>query len=281
LTDQPVNEYHSGMPLVETRAGTLTYHDRGDGPVLVLLHATLHDHRDFDAVVERFAPDYRVITVDWPDCGESAPVSAPEQLSATLFADALEDLVDHLSVSSVLIVGNSVGGFAAARLAISRPHQVAGLVLVDTGGFIPLTRTTRLFCNIMGTPWITRLALPAFARFYMKPRSDLDREILQRVIARARTTAGVQQAAALWRSFASDEHDLRSRAAELTAPTFIVWGRQDRAIPLSAGRATHAALPNSQFAVLDTGHVPFASAPDKFLALAEPFLRSVTKRHSA
>lgn len=269
------------MPLVETRAGTLAYQVRGDGPLLVLLHATLHDHHDFDAIASALVRQYRVLTVDWPGRGQSAPAAAPEQLSAATLADALEDLVDRVGASSALFIGNSVGGFAAARLAITRPHQVAGLVLVNTGGFIPMTRTTRLFCNVMGTPWFTRLALPAFARLYMKPRGALDRQILDRVIRRARTAAGVAQAAALWRSFASDEHDLRGRAPDLTVPTLIVWGGKDIAIPLSAGHATRAALPGSQFAVLDTGHVPFASAPEEFLALAEPFLRSVTQRRSA
>jgi pimeloyl-ACP methyl ester carboxylesterase len=115
----------------------------------------------------------------------------------------------------------------------------------------------------------------------MKSQSSLDRQILGRVVGRARTAAGVQQAAALWRSFATKEHDLRDRSTQLRAPTLIVWGRRDRAIPLSAGRATHEALPESHFAVLDTGHVPFASAPDEFLALTEPFLRSVTDMRTA
>lgn len=264
------------MPEIETRAGTLAYRDSGRGPVLVALHATLHDHRDFDAVLPALERHHRVIAVDWPGCGDSPTPRAPGRLSAALFADGLEDLVDHLGVSSALLIGNSVGGFAAARLSINRPQVVAGLVLVNTGGFIPMTRATLLFCRLLGTPSITRLVLPLFARLYMRPRSALDRQILRRVICRARTDAGVQQAAALWRSFGGAEHDLRGRAGELTAPTLIVWGARDKAIPLSAGLATHASLPHAQFAVLDTGHVPFASAPEQFLALVEPFLRSVT-----
>jgi len=262
------------MPLVETRAGTLAYEERGQGPVLILLHAALHDHHDFDDIVAALERRYRVIAVDWPGGGDSPAAVAPAQLSAALFADGLEDLIDHIGASSVLLIGNSVGGFAAARLAITRPQQVAGLVLVDTGGFIPMTRATRLFCRAMGTPWLARLVLPRFARSYMKPQSRLDRQILDRVIARAKTADGVQQVAALWRSFANDDHDLRSRAAELNAPTLIVWGKRDTAIPLSAGRATHAALPTSRMVVLNTGHVPFASAPHEFLREAEPFLKA-------
>jgi pimeloyl-ACP methyl ester carboxylesterase len=72
--------------------------------------------------------------------------------------------------------------------------------------------------------------------------------------------------------------DLRSRAAELTAPTLIVWGKKDIAIPLRAGRATHDAIRGSRFEILNTGHVVFSSDPAGFLALVEPFLESVTGR---
>ena len=269
------------MPLVDTRAGTLAYQDRGEGPILVLLHATLHDHHDFDAILPALEENYRVIAVDWPGSEESPPAAHPEQLTAALYADGLEDLVDHIDAPSMAFIGNSVGGFAAARLAITRPHQVKGLVLVNSGGFIPLTMATRLYCGIMGTPWFARLFLPRFARIYMKPQSPLDHEILDRVVRRAKTEAGVQQAAALWRSFATGDHDLRWRRAELAAPTLLVWGRADKAVPLWAGRATHASLPGSQFAVINSGHVPFASAPNEFLARVEPFLASVLEERTA
>ena len=70
----------------------------------------------------------------------------------------------------------------------------------------------------------------------MKAKTDSDREIIERAIATARTAEGVRTATGLWRSFATPEHDLRGRAAELTAPTLIVWGKKDIVIPLSAGR---------------------------------------------
>jgi pimeloyl-ACP methyl ester carboxylesterase len=71
------------------------------------------------------------------------------------------------------------------------------------------------------------------------------------------------------------EQDLRDQADKLTAPTQIVWGKKDKAIPLSAGRATHKRLPHSKMEVLDTGHVVFSSEPEAFLRVIEPFLASL------
>ena len=68
--------------MVETRVGQVAYSDAGEGPVVVLLHATLHDRRDFDAIVPNLLHDHRVIALDWPGHGDSpapAPSYAPRQ----------------------------------------------------------------------------------------------------------------------------------------------------------------------------------------------------------
>jgi pimeloyl-ACP methyl ester carboxylesterase len=280
MTDQSVNPLRgTNMTYVQTRAGRVAYRELGSGPTVLLLHANLHDRHDFDPIVEALARRYRTIAVDWPGHGESDAVTGTEP-SAPLFADVLEDVVDGLGLSRVALVGNSVGGFAAARLAITRPESVAGLVLVNTGGFVPLNPLSRTFCRVMGTPAVFRATAPLFVRGYMKARTDSDRQIVERAIARARTADGVRTGTALWRSFATPEHDLRGRAAGLSAPTLIVWGKCDIAIPLSAGRVAHDAIRDSRLELLDTGHVAFSSDPAGFLAVAEPFLESVSRRES-
>ena len=82
----------------------------------------------------RWPQHYRTIAVDWPGHGDSEPVDASLEAGAPLFADVLEDVVDGLGLSRAVLIGNSVGGFAAARLAITRPESVAGLVLVNAVG---------------------------------------------------------------------------------------------------------------------------------------------------
>src|SRR5258707_5782016 len=122
--------------MVETRVGKVAYSDTGEGPVVVLLHATLHDRHDFDAIAPSLSRDHRVIAVDWPGHGES-PAPVPNyQPTAASFADVLADVVAALNLQRVALIGNSVGGFAAARLAIADPQLVSRLVLVNSGGVI-------------------------------------------------------------------------------------------------------------------------------------------------
>ncbi|OMC56272.1 alpha/beta hydrolase [Mycobacterium sp. IS-836] len=264
------------MPTIQTRAGRVAYSELGSGPTVLLLHAILHDRHDFDPIIDTLARRFRTVAVDWPGHGDSDPVDSALEPSASLFADALEDLVDGLGLTKVTLIGNSVGGFAAARLAITRPEFVAGLVLVNTGGFVPMNALARAFCRALGTPAVFRRAAPPFVRGYMKSRTDNDRQIVERAIAAAKTAEGVRLATGLWRSFPAPAHDLRSRAADLTAPTLIVWGKRDIAIPLRAAHTTHDAIGGSRLEILDTGHVVFSSDPDGFLAVAESFLESVT-----
>jgi pimeloyl-ACP methyl ester carboxylesterase len=261
---------------VQTRAGSVCFREQGSGPPVLLLHATLHDRRDFDPIVPALARDRRVIALDWPAHGESAAPPAPLQPSAMLFADVLEDVVKAMDISRAVLIGNSVGGYAAARLAITHPDRVAGLVLVNSGGFISTNPLIRGFCRLLGVPAVARVAFPRSVPSYMKAQTQSDREVTARAIARAKTTEGSTTAAAIWRSFAAEEYDLRPRAGQLSAPTLIVWGGKDTVLPLRAGRATHAALPGSRLEVLDTGHVVFSSEPKQFLALVSPFIEQVS-----
>jgi pimeloyl-ACP methyl ester carboxylesterase len=257
---------------VVTRAGRVGYTDGGSGPPIVLLHATLHDHRDFDAIAPALREDYRVIAVDWPGHGASDAASPSQPVTAMVLADVLEDVVAALDLPRCALIGNSVGGYAASRLAITQPARVAALVLVNAAGFTPNNPANRTFCRAMGTPAITRRLLPRLVPRYMKPGNELDAAITARTVARAKTPDGIAVAASLWRSFADPAYDLRARASDHTAPTMFVWGARDVVLPTRAGRAAHRLLPSTQFETLETGHVPFASDPAGFLALVAPFL---------
>src|ERR1700721_664804 len=174
---------HAMVNMVETRVGKVACCDCGEGPVVVLLHATLHDRRDFDPIVAGLCRDHRVIALDWPGHGESpAPILPP---TAALYADVLADVVAALRLPPAAFVGNSVGGFAAARLAITDPQRVSRLVLVNTGGFIA-SPVTNLYCRMLGTPAVMKRVLPRSIRSYMKATSEKGRAVHERAPARAR-----------------------------------------------------------------------------------------------
>jgi pimeloyl-ACP methyl ester carboxylesterase len=269
------------MPSVPTRLGEVVYQTRGEGVPVILLHANLHDHHDFDTIATRLAENYHTIAVDWPWHGESKGLTTTESLSAAALADVLEEIVASLKLPPAFFIGNSVGGFAAARLAITHPEHVRGLVLVNNGGFINWSLFTRIFSRVLGIPFFTRLLLPYLVPRYMAPQTPEDEAILQHTQERARTQSGAAVAAAIWRSFTEPGHDLRSRGSHIKAPTLIVWGSQDRTCPPDVKHTVQECIPGSQLEVFDAGHVVFSSKPDEFLGVVEPFFQSLLESPEA
>ena len=253
-----------------TRAGAVVADARGEGPPLLLLPANGHDARDFDAVRPALCRRFRTIALDWPAMGRSPSPERPHELTASVMADALEDVTATLGPS--LLIGHSLGGFAAARLAIRHPERVRGLVLVDSGGFVPLDARVRVFCALKGMTAVTRALEARFARFHTKLRNEHTAAMLDR-IERARLRPGYAEAVAgVWRSFARAESSLLGELHALRAPTCIVWGARDPVLPARLGRALHARLPGSSLWVMSTGHSPFVEAPETFLDEVLPFL---------
>lgn len=262
----------SSTGTIETRAGAVAYSDQGSGPSLLLLHATLHDRRDYDAVVPELARRFRVVAVDFPGHGESPQPGVA--VTARGFADAVEDIVDGLDLGPVALIGNSVGGFAAARFAIARPEQCTALVLVQTGGFTAPAPRVKIACNVLGRPAVMRRVVARFGERYMQPRCEGDRIALARAVKLGKTPQGASLAASLWRSFLDPEHDLRGRASRIVAPTLVVWGKRDLIRPVGDAAEVTRCLPRAELVVLDTGHVPFVTDPAGFLGAVQPFLGS-------
>src|SRR5262249_16452538 len=117
------------MPTLKTTLGTIHFQDLGSGDPLVLLHAVLHSSHDYAPVIPSFSKTHRVLALDWPGHGESEMPKNPEKLSAKQMGDVLLEFVTALSLRNACYIGNSLGGYAAARLATERPEWVRGLVL--------------------------------------------------------------------------------------------------------------------------------------------------------
>jgi pimeloyl-ACP methyl ester carboxylesterase len=260
----------SPMATMQTSLGTVSYTDEGSGPPIVLLHAALHDRTDFAPVIEALRKGRRVLALDWPGHGESRLPASP--LRAVEFGDLLIEFADQLDLTNAVIVGNSVGGYAACRLALERPDRVAGVVLINTGGFTPHSVVTRFFCGVMGRPAVIKAVFPRFVRAYMRAKNPTDKAVVDRVVARAKTDSGARVAAALWKSFTEPGHDLRTRAAQISVPVLITWGAKDVTAPPRWGKAVQAAIPGSRLETLPTGHVVFSSEPQAWLDVVLPFV---------
>lgn len=269
VNDRPVSHR------VPTRAGEVVVDELGSGPTVLLLPAAGHVRGDWDLVRPPLAAEFRTVALDWPGHGDSPAPDPGWTASAAAFADVVEDVVDRVRAGDepVALMGNSVGGFAAARFAARRPADTGAVVLVDSGGFTPLTPPVRAFSAAMGRPGFLRRIYPWFARWYLHDRSPFGLRVREQAVATARRAGTTELLSAVWRSFATPAADVRPEAGAITAPVLAVWGERDPVIPVRVGRGAVAAIPGARMVVLDTGHVPFAGRPDAVTSVVLPFLR--------
>jgi pimeloyl-ACP methyl ester carboxylesterase len=267
------------MPTIDIPTGPISYDEQGSGATIVLLPSGAHDRHDFDELRALLGERWRTIALDWPAHGESPAGTGPG--SAMHLADVAEHVIERLAPEGAIVLGNSVGGFSAARLAIRRPELVNGLVIVDGGGFAGRPPHVRAFCALMSRPWFLRAIYPTFSALYMRSRTAADRRARDTGVATTRHDPGLRAVAELWRSFASPEHDLRREAPSIKAPTLVIWGKHDPVIRLKVGRRIANTIPGASLVVIDSGHVPHTTHPELVAEHLVRFAERVYDKSSA
>lgn len=245
-------------------------HTAGTGPGVVLLHANGGDHRDFDAIAAHLAATHTVHAIDLPGHGDS---TTEVERTACAFADALPSVLAELTGGPFVLIGNSVGGFAAVRVAAAHPDLVRGLVLVSPGGFTPRWPGALLACRLIGSRSVAPRAMRLLPRLYLHGSSPAVVAIRRRATEASRRPDAVTTYRSLWKSFTDSHHDARLDGGRITTPTVIAWGTRDPVLPWALdGRRARRSLPRARVATFRAGHQPFAECPEEFLRAVDPFL---------
>jgi pimeloyl-ACP methyl ester carboxylesterase len=261
------------MSIYETQTelcSGVVVHSVGNGPGLVLLHANGGDHRDFDTIVEPLAREWLVHAVDWPGHGSRR---SNENATAIGYANVLSQLLAELPGGPFVLLGNSVGGFAAILAAFEHPELVRGLVLVSPGGFTPRWPLAVPACHVIGSTLIAPLAMRWLPRLYLRGRSAQVIAMRSRAIEASRDPAARAVFSSLWRSFTDQRHEARRPARQITMPVHLCWGRVDPVLPWPIdGRRAKRCFRNVTVSRFACGHQPFAERPEEFLTKVAPFL---------
>jgi pimeloyl-ACP methyl ester carboxylesterase len=255
----------------------------GSGPPLLFVHGLGGCWQNWLENLPELARDHRVIALDLPGFGDSQ--LPRDAISVSGYARTLDRLCQALSVDAAAVVGNSMGGFVAAQLAIAHPQRVERLVLVSAAGLHiaelrleraldRLGRAERAFARYGG---FVAARSTTFAR-----RARLRRIVLAGVathpellpwplVAEQVAGAGRPGFMPALRSMAG--FPLRHRLAQIACPTLIVWGERDRMVPVRDAAAFQQLIPGARKLVYpDTGHVPRLERPTRFNADLRAFL---------
>jgi pimeloyl-ACP methyl ester carboxylesterase len=116
---------------VRTHLGEIEYHDIGRGSVIMFVHLVLADATHRDKRVPLLADRFRCVIPTLPMGAHRTPADPEADLSVDGLASAVADLMDHLDVSDVTLVGNDSGGAISQVLAVNNPERLGRVVLTN------------------------------------------------------------------------------------------------------------------------------------------------------
>lgn len=269
---------------VEVEGADVNYVDLGEGPVVLFIHGLGAMWQSWLENLPEFASDHRVIALDLPGFGRS-PMPLAE-ITIPGYARLVAAFMDAIGVERATVVGNSMGGFVGAELAIRDPARVERLVLVSPAILWqeykrakPLTRlavvteasATRAMAGSQKLartrPRLRNLALMASGFRYPHLLSP---ELAVEMIRTARRTAGFVPALQALADF-----PLREELPRIAAPTLVVWGAHDPLVHRKHAHELDRLIPNVEVVIFErTGHEAMAERPERFHRVMRDFLTS-------
>src|SRR5829696_2132896 len=260
------------------------YQEAGDpkAPALVLIHGFASSTLVWSKVFLRLAEaGYRVIAVDMLGYGYSAKPRNGEYTIAGQ-AKLLMRLLDYLGIKRAIFVGSSYGGAVAATCALDYADRVEKLVLIGTvNNNRPLAfKLMRIFGSPVFGDVVSPLLIGSrrLLRRRMKRVYDRHSWVLdeRRVEARHLPLRAASTQRAIIRTVRRWDAERISRDAHLISqPTLLLWGENDREIPLADAERLHAEIPGSRLIVfLNCGHLPHEEYPEAFTNVVIDFCKA-------
>jgi len=243
---------------------------------IVMLHGAVADKTSWARFTRHFSSTFPFVIPDLPGHGKSiSDINLYYSINAQ--AERLKELLATLGINRVHLIGNSMGGAIAIRLASTSPHLVSSLVLIDTAGVEASPSWLRqhvahtginpmielrdasdyramMRIGMEAPPYIPGIILSALARDFIK-RKAINQKIAKDI-----------------------EQDLDQTASlsKIVSPSLVIWGAADKVLHVDNAELLHQRLANSRKIVMEgVGHVPMVEAPKRVAAACSSFFADV------
>jgi pimeloyl-ACP methyl ester carboxylesterase len=252
----------------------------GDGPPLLWIHGLGGIWQNWLLNIPAFMETHRRVAVDLPGFGQSEMPAG--EISIRGFARTVDRVCDLLDVENPVVIGNSMGGFVGAELALSFPTRVAKLVLVSAAGLSteylarePLLAGARIFAvltartGLRGSPVVKRRRLRRIAlQPVVRYPERLSLPLATELVAGANAPGFLQAFEALM------GYSFRDRLERIEVPVLIVWGRNDMLVPVEDAEMFEHLIGDNAHSVIfdDTGHLAMLERPTRFNELLSAFI---------
>lgn len=274
---------------VELQPGlNVHYRDEGkrDGRVVVLIHGSNASLHTWEPWVKRLGNDYRIISMDLPGHGLTGVDPAGTYDNAS-YVGVVDRLLTKLGVGKAVIGGNSMGGGVSWMYALAHPEKTEALLLVDAGGQ-PQAKPDELPIGfrLMRMPIIkeaARLIAPrsifeSTIQNTMSVQSKIDDALIDRYWELNRYPGNREATMKRFSSPGSMKSGTKEQLATIKVPVMIMWGEEDKLIPVSSARWFAEAIPGAKLVVYPgVGHIPMEEVPDQSAADVKAWLDALAQ----
>lgn len=249
-------------------------------PAVLMLHGFGSSLQTWESWANDFSADMRVVTLDLPGSGLSGPDPTGDYSDSRATA-IIVALMDQLGIEKTSLIGNSIGGRIAWTFAAKEPQRVSKLILVSPDGFASPGFEYGKAPEVPATLRLLRYCLPGWAlnmnlvAAYADPaaltpeRKERYHDLMLAPGSREALLERMEQTILV---------DPKPVLRTITAPTLLLWGRQDGMIPFANSQDYLQAIQGSRLAPLDSvGHLPQEEAPEKSAAIVRAFLTEPIK----
>lgn len=279
MTDAKVDVGGFEERFAQVRGSRLRYLVRGEGEPLVLVHGLGGAASNWLALAPLLLPGRRLLVPELPGHGGSEPLPAARNLNT--YADSLAALIEREGFPPAAVVGHSLGGAIALRLAIRRPDGVSRLILAAAAGISSGTRSARYALTITGILKPGRRIAPhrrlvarspvlkslVFGRWGAADPQALPAEVVEAFLSGpARHTDTVSAAKALMKD------DPRADLDRVRCPSLVLWGARDSQLPIGDAFDYARRLRGRLRVIADCGHLLIGERPDACADAIESFL---------
>lgn len=244
-------------------SGKFKYLEVGSGKPIVILHGLMGSLSNFQGVTDYFPKEgYKVIIPMLPIYDLPLLKTNVKQ-----FAQYVNSFIDHLELSDVILLGNSLGGHIGLLVSLLFPEKIKGLIITGSSG---------LYENSMGESYPKREDRGYMTRkcqeVFYDPKVATD-EIVDEVFETVNDRKKLIKILAIAKS--AIRHNMAKDLPKIQVPTAIIWGENDIVTPPGVGHDFNRLLPNSNlYWIENCGHAPMMEHPDLFNDLMVKWLAS-------
>jgi pimeloyl-ACP methyl ester carboxylesterase len=275
-------DWQAHLHQVEVNGRRINYVDIGEGewPPAIFVHGLGGCWQNWLENLPRLAQDRRCIALDLPGFSESQMPG--QKITIGRFADTVVRWARQVGIDEPAdVIGNSMGGFIAAEIAINHAQFVRKIVLCSAAGISitnlrrrPVLTTARITAAVTNFVLARREAMikrPALRHsllaYVFRHPTRIDPDLAYHLMSGSGSPGFIDALDAL------TDYDFRDRLGEVKVPVLLVWGKDDNLVPVKDADEFERLIPDARKVIFeDTGHVPMLERPSTFNDLVVEFL---------